>query len=295
MSCCSPRSLALAACVVPLLLACQSDEEKIAAYLENGAAYAEAGAFNEAVIEYRNVLQLDPNLGDAHYALAKIYLGLKQGNEAYWEFSESVRLDSSNVDARLTLGGLSLVTKNFEDALEQADRIIELDPTHSTAYVLRAQALEQLDRAGESEADYLKAIELESDEGSYLLAAAMYYARQNDRGKAEPLLQKLTEVDPTFRSYTALARFLAEDRERAAPAQAAFERASETAEDSDKASATQNLANYLYLQDRPDAALALLEAAIEEDEIPGRTRSLFGCWRRCQADSVRRSMPGHGG
>ncbi|MEE2673487.1 MAG: tetratricopeptide repeat protein [Myxococcota bacterium] len=234
--------------------------------MENGAAYAEAGALNEAVIEYRNVLQLDPNLGDAHYALAKIYLGLKQGNEAYWEFSESVRLDSSNVDARLTLGGLSLVTKNFEDALEQADRIIELDPSHSTAYVLRAQALEQLDRAGESEADYLKAIELESDEGSYLLATAMYYSRQKNRAKAEPLLQKLTEVDPTFRSYTSLARFLAEDRERAVSAQAAFERASETAEDADKASATQNLANYLYLQDRPDAALALLEAAIEEDE-----------------------------
>ena len=264
MSFCSPGSFVLAACVVPLLLACQSDEEKIAVFLENGEAYVEEGALNEAVIEYRNVLQLDPNLAAAHYALAKAYLELKRGSEAYWEFSEAVRLDGSNVDARLTLGGLSLVMKNFEESFEQAEKIIDLDPGHATAYLLRAQVLERLDRADESEADYLKAIELNGEEGSYLLATASYYARQRDRTKAEPMLRKFTEIDPSFVSYSSLARFLAEDREQVAAAQAAFEKAIETADDSNKASATQNLANYFYLLGRPEEALALLEAAIEE-------------------------------
>ena len=38
------RSFLLAACVVPLLLACQSDEEKIAALMQNGEAYLEEGS-----------------------------------------------------------------------------------------------------------------------------------------------------------------------------------------------------------------------------------------------------------
>ncbi|MFP6630401.1 MAG: tetratricopeptide repeat protein [Myxococcota bacterium] len=258
------RSFLLAACVVPLLLACQSDEEKIAALMQNGEAYLEEGSLKEAVIEYRNVLQLDPNLAAAHYALAKVYLELKRGNEAYWEFSETVRLNGSNVDARITFGGLSLIMKNFEEALGQAEKVIDLDASRATAHLLRAQALERLDRADESEAGYLKAIELDGEEGSYLLATASYYARQNDRAKAEPMLRKFTEIDPGFVSYSSLARFLARDRERVAAAQAAFEKAVETAPDSNKASATQNLANYLYLQGRSDEALALLEAAIEE-------------------------------
>ncbi len=117
MSSSSPRSFVLVACILALLLACQSDEEKIATFLQNGEAYIEEGSLNEAVIEYRNVLQLDPNRADAHHALAKAYLQLKRGKEAYWELSETVRLDHSNVEARLTLGGLSIIAQNFDEAL----------------------------------------------------------------------------------------------------------------------------------------------------------------------------------
>ena len=113
---CVGWALVLSSCVAALLIGCQSKEEKIATFMANGGVYVEAGSLKEAVIEYRNVLQLDPNDAKAHHALAKAYLELKRGKEAYWELQETVRLDADNVEARLTLGGLSLVARDFEAA-----------------------------------------------------------------------------------------------------------------------------------------------------------------------------------
>lgn len=262
----SLRRLLNSVCVLLLLLACQSEQEKIAAFMENGEVYAQAGSLNEAVIEFRNALQLDPNLADAHYRLAKAYLELKRGNEAHWEFSETVRLDASNADARLKLSGLSLLLRNFDEALEQAEQALVLDPSETSGYLLKAQALERLERADEAEVFYLKAIDADPEEGSYLLVAAGYYARQNARAKAAPMLQKFTEIDPGFLSYSSLASFLAEDQERTAEATAAFEKAIETADASSRGAAVQSFANYLYRLGRSEDAAAFLEAELAQTE-----------------------------
>ena len=266
----------LVVCVSFLGLACQSDEEKVAGFMQSGEAYLETGSLDEAVIEFRNALQLDPNLAVAHYALANAYLELRRGNEAYWEFSETVRLDDGNVEAWLKLSGLSLVLENFEETVEQADQVIGLDPSKSSAYVLKARALERLDRSDEAEALYLKAIETGPSEGSYQFAAAGYYVRQRERAKAEPMLQQFAEIEPGFRSYSALARFLSEDRERAAEATAAFESAVETADVAERTEAVQNFANYLYQTERSEQAVAILEAGISNAEIsPGNELNLI--------------------
>jgi tetratricopeptide (TPR) repeat protein len=254
----------LAPVLALLLLACQSEEEKVASFLENGAAYVEAGSLNEAVIEYRNVLQIDPNNAEAHYALAKAYLELKRGKDAYWELSETVRLAPKNIDARLTLGGLSLMAQNFDEALEQAQRTIELDPSKSSAYVLYGQALEALDRAEEAEAQYLKAVETDPDEGPYRLVLAGYHVRQGDRESAEPMLREFTKIDPGFLSYSSLGRFLAGDRSRVPEATAAFEKAIELSADENRAAALQNLAKYYLALERAPEAVTLLESGIEQ-------------------------------
>ena len=57
-----------------LLAACQSQEAKLAEHQERAEAYLEEGKNAEAIIEYKNVLQIDPNDAAAHYGLAKAYL-----------------------------------------------------------------------------------------------------------------------------------------------------------------------------------------------------------------------------
>ncbi|MEE8164799.1 MAG: hypothetical protein V3T64_04455, partial [Myxococcota bacterium] len=128
--------------LVVMLGGCASDDERLAEFMERGEAYVEQSLNEEAIIEFKNVLQIDPNHARAHEALSIAYLVVSKPREAYWEMSETVRLDPTNINARLRYGSISAVVGDHDLAREQADAILELDPNRAQAFTLRAQALE---------------------------------------------------------------------------------------------------------------------------------------------------------
>ena len=80
----APRGLlCLALGLLMFLTACQSDEEKVADFMARGDEHFEAGDLKEAIIEYRNVIKVDPNNADGHYELALAYLSLGQLKQGY--------------------------------------------------------------------------------------------------------------------------------------------------------------------------------------------------------------------
>ncbi len=179
------RLLVLFAAFFAVLSGCTSDEEKLADFMKRGDAYKEAGQLNEAIIEYRNVLQIDPNATEAHRALANAYLSSDKLKEGYWELSETIRLAPDDVDSRLTYAAISIAAQNFDLALEQADAIIQLAPDSAPGHLVRAGALDSLGRSEESEPDLLRAVELEPDNANYRIALAVYYAKIEDAERAE--------------------------------------------------------------------------------------------------------------
>ena len=100
-----PRACALLAAAL-VLAACQDDAERLAEHRKRAEAYLEEGKHAEAIIEFKNILQVDPNLADAHHGLAKAFIGEKKIRQAYWELQETVRLDPGNLDARPLCRGL---------------------------------------------------------------------------------------------------------------------------------------------------------------------------------------------
>ena len=96
--------LALMLLALIMLVSCKSEEEKVADFLARGQEHVEAKQDKEAIIEFRNVIKLDPNNADGHYALAEAYLRQGQLKQGYWELRETVRLDPSNMEARLRFG-----------------------------------------------------------------------------------------------------------------------------------------------------------------------------------------------
>jgi len=250
-----------------LVTACADEEKQVDEFMARGLAAVEAQNDDEAIIEFRNAIQLDPNDADAHYELAKAYLRTKQLNDAYWELTESVRLNPDNTKARLSYGAMSMAVGEFQEALDQADAVVALLPDQSGAYVLRGQALARLNREDEAEEPFLKAIEVDPDDPSNVVALASYYHQQGRFEEAEPLYVKFTEERPGYRSYSALARFLVEDRNRDADTEQAFRNAVEFAEDPvDLVDAYRNLAGFLFSRNRMDEAAAVLEEGIEKVE-----------------------------
>ncbi len=200
----------LAGLMVGLLLlgGCQSDEDRVARFLERGEQYVENGQTEEAIIEFKNVLQLEPENADAHEALSLAYLKVEKPREAYWEMSETVRLDPDNIDARLRYGTVSAAIGDSDLAREQAEAVLQLDPTNSAAYALRGQAREANEDLEGAEADFRAAVEHDPEAAAYRFILGGFLERQGRLEEAEQVLRDLLEVEESYMAASALARML---------------------------------------------------------------------------------------
>ena len=132
-------TLALVAVLCILLLAglagC-SKESKKESHFKKGEAYLTEGKFREASIEFKNVLQIDPNDSKAYFKLGMASLGAGDPREAYAAFNKAIELDPNSVEARVHLGRLFLMAREPEKAREQARIVLEKDPNNAMGHQL---------------------------------------------------------------------------------------------------------------------------------------------------------------
>jgi tetratricopeptide (TPR) repeat protein len=223
--------------VAPLLVAllalggCASEEERIADFLERGDAYVAEGKDEEAIIEYKNVLQLAPDHPKAHFALSKALLRADKPRDAYWEMSESVRVDPENIEARLRYGTISAAIGDYDLSLEQANAVLELDPDNARGLNLRAQALEQREDYEGALSDLKAAIEADPDAAAFRFLLAGFYERRGDPETAEATYRELLDVEESYMAAAALARVVLRERSRYGEGEALLDRAIELADE----------------------------------------------------------------
>jgi len=259
------RRIALAL-LVASTLACQSDEEKFAEHLSRGDAYFEEEKFSEAIIEYKNVLQIDPNAGDVHFKLSKAYMKDGKIREGFWELRETVRLDDSNVMAKIQLAQMLYLGKELEEALVQAEAALAAEPENSTAHIVKAQILSGMNRFDDALLSYAKAVEMAPDDHRPMLIYASALERGGDIENAEKWFRKMVEIAPTFRSYVAYGEFIARIRDdsRNPEVETLMKKALEAASQEELPRAYGGLAGFYYSRDRVDDAIATLEAGVEK-------------------------------
>jgi tetratricopeptide (TPR) repeat protein len=227
--------MCLAASLI-LVVGCESDEARMAGFLESGNAYLDDGKPEEAIIEFKNALQIDPESAEAHESLSLAYLAAEKPREAYWEMSETVRLDPDNVPARLRYATVSTAIGDYDLALEQAEAVLELESENASAYVLRAQAYESRDDLDQAEADFRAAVASEPGAPVYRYLLAAFLERTGRTEQAEAVLRELIEIEESYLAVSTLAQNVVRDivqsggtRDRDDEALALIERATELA------------------------------------------------------------------
>jgi tetratricopeptide (TPR) repeat protein len=253
---------------VVLLAGCRSNEQALADHMKRGEEYSNDKKWAEAVIEYKNVLQLDPNRADGHYGLAKAFLQLGQAKEGFWELRETVRLDPKNHDAAVQFGQISIYAGEFEEALKQADAVIAENPKNEKAWLVKGQAHEALKQPAEALDAYRKAAEAAPTSEAALLVLGNYYRKTGDLTAAGQQFEAATKAIPSMRTWLALASFYSEDRTRDADAEAAYRKALELSKPEEIASPYAMLGNFLFARDRFDDSVAVLEKGIEAAPDP---------------------------
>lgn len=278
--------LVLALALLALVPACSDPEARLAERMERGEGALEEGHYRQAGLEFRSALQLDPNLADAHWGLARSLLGEGEPAQAYWELRETLRLDPGNEDA--VLASVRLVgiasPEDAEEMLHDAEAVLEARPESWPAHVLRGRALGRMGEDAEAAEALAHAMELAPDEPLPVYQAAEL-ARQTGRPEdAERLLERLVELDPGSAAWSELARLLASYPERDADAEAAYRKALELAAPEQRVQALRSLAGFLFARDRFEEARALLEGAIADSPDPNAIRLVLASLHATRGD-----------
>src|SRR5256886_1440815 len=139
-SCASRWSIGLLIALVILSGCGRSPEARKARHLERGAKYFSQQQYREAIIEYRNALQIDEANAVAirQMGLAAFHLG--QAAEAFPLLRKSAELTPEQLDVRVKLGALYLAARRFDQASAEAAYVLQREPRNLEALLVLAGA-----------------------------------------------------------------------------------------------------------------------------------------------------------
>jgi tetratricopeptide (TPR) repeat protein len=192
-----------------LLVSCSSNPEKEKAeFLASGEKYAKAGKYHEAVIQFRNVIQIDPRSANAHYQLALAYLKLKSVQQAYQELVSAVELDPKNTDAQLRLAELFLGGHKYNEAQKTLEMVIATDPGNAWAHTLLGEKHAAVQDWPLAIREFETAMARDQAQIENYANLAFVYSSTGRAAEAEAVLRKAAVAQPkSLETMIMLARF----------------------------------------------------------------------------------------
>jgi tetratricopeptide (TPR) repeat protein len=141
-----------------------------------------AGNYNQAILNFTNVIQYNSNNKMAYYYRAQAYFGKKNYNQAISDNTQVIRLDPGYVWAYNNRAAAYYNIKEYIRAIADLSEAIRLNPNSAFAYNLRGKAY------------YYK-------DGHYYGNPATYSYTGNNWYSLVKDLEKTVEIEPSNTEY----------------------------------------------------------------------------------------------
>ena len=105
-----------------------------------GYNYYKKGDFNNAIAEYTEAIENDPNNNEAYYYRGAAFLKTGEDEEALSDFIQSIELDPRHLESYLYLEWILAQRGEFDTIIIYWDEFLELEPDHAQAYLNRGRA-----------------------------------------------------------------------------------------------------------------------------------------------------------
>ena len=225
----STHSIPTLAVVVLLAVAGAGCTAKMkAAYHERRAnQYFNAGQFEQAEIEYKNVLRNAPRNAQAWSRLGIIYFDQGRFGLAAQVLDQAQQVDTNNFEVRLKLGTIYLGAGRLKEASDEASFVLARKPNDATAPILLAEAATTNQIAVTRER--LQKLAQSGQTAPLDVALGTLAFRQRDLSSAEGYFKNAVKLDPKFSDgYSALGNLYLAQRDLK-QAEQAFKTAAELA------------------------------------------------------------------
>jgi tetratricopeptide (TPR) repeat protein len=200
------RALVLGGVAIALL-GCSADAAK-RRHFEKGREYVAANKLTEAILEFRNALEQDPNWGEARFALAEAYDATAQPERAYREYVRAADLLPRDATAQLKAARYQIRGKQFEDARSRTEKLLALEPSNVDALITLADVLVATGDHEAALAQVEKAIATDPSRGRSYLSLGQIHQAQKRNDQAQAAYTKAVELDPrAIATHLALADF----------------------------------------------------------------------------------------
>lgn len=251
-------------------LACSNPEKAKAEHVKRGEAYLTEKKFQEASLEFRNAVQIDDRLAQAHWGLARAYEGMEQFTQAFQELQRTSELDPNNLDARVRLGNYYILAfqQTKDDKLRQeaerlAKEVLDKDPNYIEGHILRGTVLFASGKREEALVALNHAVELNPQRIESWLSLALFHRQMNDAAKAEEVYKRALSInDRSALAHLEYAKFFV-SQNRQDMAEAEFKRAVEV--EPANRDARRTLASFYLVNKQLDRAEESFKALAELD------------------------------
>ena len=198
---------AVAVALVALCVACSkptADE-----HFKKANDFMAQSRVDDAIIEYRNALNIDPKRGDVRTKLGDAYVAKQDIGGAFREYIRAADLLPDDAAAQIRAGNFLLLARKFEDAQTRANNALKKDPNNLDATILLGNALAGLQQFDAAMTEFQEATTLNpTDDRAYASAGTLQMVRHQDAA-AEASFRKAVEVAPkSVTALLALANFL---------------------------------------------------------------------------------------
>lgn len=132
------RDVVVLAMAALILSGCGGAESRKAKYLEKGKGYLAEQNYDKAVVEFKNVLQIDPKFAEAYFLYGKVEEGRGNYPQAFGLYNKAVELNPDHFEARVHLARFYLAGGDTAKAKEQIDAVLAKQPTNAGALLAKA-------------------------------------------------------------------------------------------------------------------------------------------------------------
>ena len=135
---------------------------KVNVYNNRGLIYAALGQYQEAIHDYNQAIELDPNHLYAYNNRGVAYAALGQYQEAIHDYNQAIELNPTDMNAYYNRGLSWFKLGEYKQAIWNHKRVIEFGRGDSDVYFSRGLANEMLGKYIYALSDFDQALRLDS-------------------------------------------------------------------------------------------------------------------------------------
>jgi tetratricopeptide (TPR) repeat protein len=262
-----PFSILLFATALAMLNTGCSAKMKAAYHLKKAGQYFDAGQYDQAEVEYINVLRSDHENAQAITRLADIYFEEGRLQKAAPFIIKGRELATNDPDLNLKLGLIYQAVGKTQEAHDQASFVLDRQPGNAQAPLLLVESAVTSQSLAETK-QRLQTLAQKSDSAAVQVALGGISFRTGDLPAAESAFLRAQTLDPKFAAAWSALGGLYLTRSNLAAAESAFKSAADFA--GDRSSGKIQYAEFKIQGGDPAGGKAMLQAMVEKtpDYIP---------------------------